>query len=162
MMDELGHPRVVLGVDFSVHGLAALRAAVAETRTRRVPLYAIRSCNSDPVTEDLTTIQAAFAEALGDIPGDLEIHATISPFTAARALTDAASDPRDLIVVGNGGKGAWGSLWSGSVIRGMIHRSRCPILTVPGPEMAREVHGRWFNRSGRDDLWKQFEQAAAQ
>jgi nucleotide-binding universal stress UspA family protein len=156
-MDEFAHPRVVVGVDASLHGLAALRAAVAEARARRVPLHAIRCRNSIQSTEGVGTIKAAFVEALGEIPGDIEIHLIASYAAIAEALADYAADPRDLVVVGNSGKGAWRALWSGSVPRSLIRRTRCPILAVPAPEMARAVHGRKHARAGHEDLWEQFE-----
>ena len=159
-MDEFAHPRVVVGVDASLHGLAALRAAVAEARARRVPLHAIRCRNSIQSTEGVDTIKAAFLEALGGIPGDIEIHLTASYAAVAEALADYATDPRDLVVVGNSGKGAWRALWSGSVARGLIRRAHCPVLAVSAPEMARAVHKRTRARAGREDLWEQFELSA--
>jgi nucleotide-binding universal stress UspA family protein len=159
-MDEFAHPRVVVGVDASIHGLAALRAAVAEARRRRVPLHAIRCHNSVQTENGAAVIDAAFHEALGAIPDDIEIHAeTVSaPLTAS--LVSWACDPRDLIVVGNSGKGALRALWSGSVPASLVRGARCPILAVPAPEMAHAAHERGHARAGRGDLWEQFELSA--
>ena len=159
-MDEFAHPRVVVGVASSIQGLAALRSAVAEARSRRLPLHAIRTRNSVQAGEDLDSIKAAFREALGEIPDDIEIRLTSTCALATDALIDCADDPRDLIVVGNSGKGAWRALWSGSVTRTLIRRSRCPVLAVPAPEMARAVPGHRRARAGREDLWEQFELSA--
>ena len=161
-MEEIAHPCVVVGIDDSVHGLAALRAAVAEARHRRVPLHAIHSCNTVQLTEVLDTIRAAFLEALGEIHDDVQIHLTASCVPAHRVLTDSARDPRDLIVVGNSGKGWWRALWSGSITRGVIRRARCPILAVPAPEAVRAVHPPKrprADRPGRQDLWEQFDKS---
>jgi len=158
MMDEFAHPRVVVGVDGSVTGLAALRTAVAEARRRRAPLHAIRALAVNQPGADLEDIVAAFREALGGVPGDLEIHLTVSPFNVTSSLHRSATDPRDVIVVGNGGHGAWHAFWFGSVSRGLIRRARCPILAVPAPEMARAVRKphRW-SRAGRADLWERID-----
>jgi nucleotide-binding universal stress UspA family protein len=159
-MDKLAHPRVVVGVDASLHGLAALRAAVAEARARRVPLHAIRSHTSLQTDEGVSMIEAAFLEALGEIPDDIEIHMTPSCEFVADALAGCATDPRDLVVVGNSGKGTLRALWSGSVPRGLIRRAHCPILAVPVPEMARTVHEHRRALVGREDLWEEFELSA--
>lgn len=159
-MDEFTHPRVVVGVDTSIHGLAALRAAVAEARNRRQPLHAIRCRTTVQVTEGVETIKAAFLEAFGEIPGDIEIHLVSGCSSVAEALTDCAHDPRDLIVVGERGKGGWHAFWSGSVARSLLRRTRCPILAVPAPEMARAVHGHRHTLTGREDLWDEFELSA--
>ena len=42
-MESSIHPRVVVGVDKSPAGYAALRVAVGIARSRRMPLYAIRA-----------------------------------------------------------------------------------------------------------------------
>lgn len=157
-MDEFTHPRVVVGVDASIHGLAALRAAVAEARRRRVPLHAIRCHNSVQTENGSALIDAAFHEALGSVPGDIDVHSHALCVPLAETLTSWASDPRDLIVVGTSGKGALRALWSGSVATSLIRGARCPILAVPAPEMARSVRPRKA-RVGHGDLWEQFEQS---
>ena len=161
-MDEYAHPRIVVGVDTSAQGLAALRAAVAEARTRKLPLHAIRSHNSVQTGEGVDMVRGAFLEALGEMPGGLEIHLTTTCCPVVQALTDCADDPHDLIVVGANRRGTWHAVWSGSVARSLIHRAHCPVLAVPAPEMARTVyeleHKR--TRAEQEDLWQQFEQSA--
>jgi nucleotide-binding universal stress UspA family protein len=159
-MDEFAHPRVVVGVDASIHGLAALRAAVTEARTRRLPLHAIRCHNSIQASAGTDTIKDAFLEALGEIPDDIETHLITGCAGVSDALTDCADDPRDLIVVGVSGKGSWHALWSGSVARSLIRRTHCPVLAVRAPEMARAVHEHRHTLVGREDLWEQFELSA--
>jgi hypothetical protein len=65
-------PRVIVGVDDSVPGLAALRFAVGEARRRGVPLHAVRA-RTDLVLGDFTEIDAAFAEAFGAYPDGVEV-----------------------------------------------------------------------------------------
>jgi len=161
-MDEYAHPRVVVGVDTSIHGLAALRTAVTEARTRRLPLHAIRSHNSVQTGEGVDMIKGAFFEALGEIPGGIEIHLTSRCTPVVQALTECADDPHDLIVVGDNRAGAWHTMWSGSVAGSLIRRAHCPILAVPAPEMARAVQALEHRhaRADREDLWEQFERSA--
>lgn len=151
------HPRVVVGVDQSLAGYSALRAAVSLARNRRVPLFAVRGTSVlDATTEQY--VKQAFTEAVGGIPLDLDVHVTPMIDSACSALARVASDPRDLLVVGNDGRGAFRAFWSGSVGRSLFKFARCQILVVPGPEMhratrrsARKLH------AGRTDVWDRFE-----
>ena len=148
------HPRVVVGVDDSLTGLAAIRVAVAEARRRSLPLLAVRSRTTGIASIDSGTIAAAFLEALGTMPEDVRVEQHVSVLPIKDALCAAAGDPRDLIVVGTSGKGAWHAFWSGSVSHAVIRRAHCPVLTVPAPEMARTArrHPRWQGRSHWDPL----------
>jgi nucleotide-binding universal stress UspA family protein len=156
-MQQFAHPRVVVGVDRSLTGLAALRAAVAEARRRGLPLYALRARTTGIPCIDEETIQSAFLDACGSVPVDIEVHCETTSQTVCDAMVTSATDPRDLIVVGNSGRGAWHAFWSGSVSRGCLHRARCAVLAVPAPELARTAgrDHRW--RLRRRDLWDQFE-----
>jgi nucleotide-binding universal stress UspA family protein len=151
-MDEFTHPRVVVGVDASIHGLAALRVAVAEARRRRVPLHAIRCHNSVQAENGSAIIDAAFHEALGSVPGDIEVHTQAVSAPLTETLICWASDPRDLIVVGSSGKSTLRALWSGSVAASLLRGVQCPVLAVPAPEMAHVARARDHVRVGRGDL----------
>jgi len=156
-MENLRHPAVVLGVDGSLTGLAALRAAVAEARRRGLPLYAVRARTNGIPGIDQKAIRDAFLDALGAIPTDLEIHFEVVDGGVLRGITSSATHPGDLIVVGNSGRGLWHACWAGSVSRGCLRRARCAVLAVPAPKPAREARTRrrWHPR--RRDLWDQFE-----
>ncbi len=153
-MEKYAHPRVVVGVDDSLSGLAAIRTAVAEARLRKLPLLALRSRTTALACVDSTTITTAFLEALGTYPTDVEIDTTVTFLSIRDGLCAAAADPRDLIVVGTSGKGPWHALWSGSVARAVSSRARCPVLAVPAPEMARTVRRphRWRSRGSWDPV----------
>jgi nucleotide-binding universal stress UspA family protein len=166
-MVEHSHPCVVVGVDDSLTGYAALRVAVGEARRRSTPLYAVRAENDGFPSADTRQITAAFLTALGGFPRDVAVCQEICTMAAPQALVAVADDRRDLIVVGNSGKGAWHAFRSGSVSRALVRRSRCPVLAVPAPEMAREM-GRAVGRPGlrgrlgRGGLWERFEQELAE
>lgn len=146
-MDEFPHPRVVVGVDGSLSGLAAIRAAVAEARRRALPLLGIRSRTTGIACIDATVMTTAFIEALGAIPTDVGLELRVSMLPIRDALCAAAADPRDLIVVGTSGEGLWHAIWSGSVSHAVTRHARCPVMAVPAPEMARAAR-RWRRRSG--------------
>ncbi len=153
-MNEYEHPRVVVGVDGSLSGLAAIRAAVAEARRRRMPLLGVRTRTTGIACVDSTAMATAFLDALGVIPADVQVELRVSWLSISEALCAAAADPQDLIVVGASGKGAWHAFWSGSVSRAVIRHARCPVLAVPAPEMSRAVRRphRWRGRGQWDPL----------
>lgn len=148
------HPRVVVGVDGSLSGLAAIRTAVAEARRRGLPLLGVRSRTTAIACVDSTAMATAFLEALGTVPTDLNIELKVSMLPIKDALCAAAADPGDLIVVGTSGKGLWHAFWFGSVSHAVTRRARCPVLAVPAPEMSRAMRGahRWSRRRRWDPL----------
>ena len=156
-MDKSVHPRVVVGIDSSAHGLAALRAAVAEARLRRIPLYAVRCHTSAQPENGPAFIDAAFQEALGSIPGDIEVHTSPLSAPLVHSLVSLASDPRDLIVVGTSRRGALHMLLSGSAAARLRRGTRCPVLVVPAPELARTASARKRIYADRADVWEQFD-----
>jgi nucleotide-binding universal stress UspA family protein len=156
-MERIGHPRVIVGIDDSLTGLAALRTAVAEARRRGLPLHALRVRTSGIPCIDSNLIDATFVTALGGRPADLEIHAEVADDTIRGAICEAAKHPGDLIVVGNSGGGMLHALWFGSVSRSCLRGARCAVLAVPAPDLARTAHRKHRWRPRRRDLWAEFE-----
>ena len=156
-MENTGHPRVVVSVDHSIAGYAALRVAVGIARSRRVPLHAVHT-NAGIGTVDDSYIDEAFHEALGGFPLDLELTKTAVFESTSAALANNASDARDLIVVGNDGHGLLRAAWSGSVARHLLGHARCQVLVVAAPEMHRATRrsARKLRRP-RTDVWDRFE-----
>jgi len=156
-MEQFGHPRVIVGVDDSLTGLAALRTAVAEARRRGLPLHALRARTSGIPCIDDDLIEATFISALGGRPADVEIHTEVANGTIRQSIAESATHPGDLIVVGNSGRGILHAFWSGSVSRSCLREARCAVLAVPAPELARTAprHHRWRPRNR--DLWDEFE-----
>lgn len=156
-MENIGHPRVIVNVDRSVSGYAALRVAVGIARGRRVPLQAIYAKAGICMIED-DYINTAFHEALGGIPRDVQLAQTTSSDSTSAALSKNASDPRDLIVVANDGRGMFRAIWSGSVTRSLLGHVRCQVLVVPAPEMHRATRRSARKlRKSRTDVWDRFE-----
>lgn len=156
-MENLTHPRVVVSVDHSLSGYAALRVATTIARSRRVPLQAIRAIPGIG-TAETEYIDAAFLDALGGFPPDVELTKTVAFDSASHALAKHAADPRDIIVVGNDGKGMLRAVWSGSVARYLLKHARCQVLVVPAPEMQRATRRSLRRlRRPRTDVWDRFE-----
>ena len=154
-MDGYLGPRVVVGVDGSVSGLAALRFAVDEARRRGLPLHAVRA-QSFLDLGDHSQIDAVFAQAFGGLPHGVEVHREILPAPAATALAGRAGRPGDVLIVGTRGRGWWRSLLTGSVSRASLRTARCPVLIVPGPEMSRTARSRRRQR----ETWRGLERHA--
>jgi nucleotide-binding universal stress UspA family protein len=155
-MKKFRHPHVVVGVDDSLAGYAALRAAVRFARTNRMPLHAIRAEPALGVQENYAP--GVFTEALGGVPRDIYVEMESVPSSAHKALLESATDPRDVIVVGGDGKGALRALWSGSVSRRLLKKARCQIIVVPPPEMRRATRRSLRKlHASRADVWDRFE-----
>ena len=158
--EKSNHPRVVVSVDRSLSGYAALRVAAGLARSRNVPLQAVRAM-AGIGTADMEYIDTAFQEALGGFPLGVEVTRTVSFDSASHALARHAHDPRDLIVLGNDGKGVLRAVWSGSVARSLLKHARCQVLVVPAPEMQRATRRSLRKlRSHRADVWDRFETEA--
>jgi nucleotide-binding universal stress UspA family protein len=151
------HPRVVVSVEHSLSGYAALRVAAGIARERGVPLQAIRAMPGIGSAE-MEFIDEAFQEALGSFPPDIHVTKTVAFESTSGALARHASDPRDLIVIGNDGKGMIRAVWSGSVARHLLKHARCQVLVVPAPEMHRATQRSLRKlRRRQTDVWDRFE-----
>src|SRR6185437_6707691 len=93
-MDHSPVPRVFVGVDRSIPGLAALRFAVAEARRRGTDLHAVRVVSVLTLTET-SEIDAAFEEALGGMPADVVVHRELLIGSVAETLARRAHNPDD-------------------------------------------------------------------
>ncbi|HTJ71104.1 MAG TPA: universal stress protein [Actinospica sp.] len=161
-MVNLEHPRVVVNVERSMSGYAALRVAAGIAQRRRVPLQAINAMPGIG-TATMEYIDAAFQEALGGFPRDVEVTKTAVFDSTSGALTRHASDPRDLIVVGNDGKGMVRAVLTGSVARYLLKHAHCQVLVVPAPEMQRSTRRSLRKlRRHRADVWDRFESEVPQ
>lgn len=158
-MDNRPRPRarVIVGVDRSLHGLAALRAAVVEAARRGAPLYAVRVQNEMLVPLEDREIDAAFAEALGGPPRGVEVHRELAVPPVVTALVSLANSSGDLLVVGASRRRRWRRPWSVSVSQGCLRRAYCAVLAVPAPEMAGAMpRRRWIWSHRADDLLHSF------
>jgi nucleotide-binding universal stress UspA family protein len=133
-MDSGPGPRVFVGVDRSIPGLAALRFAVAEARRRGAPLHAVR-VTSELTLREAREIDEAFAESMGGYPDDVVVRREILVGPVAETLTRRARFSTDVLIVGTRGGGRRRVFRPGSISRAVVRKARCPVLVVPGPEM---------------------------
>jgi nucleotide-binding universal stress UspA family protein len=155
-MRKQPEPRVFVGVDRSIPGLAALRLAVAEARGRDAALHAVR-VEPELAMHHNEVFDAAFDDAFGGQPPDVRIRCEVLIGPVAEALTRRAHYSTDILVVGTDAHGWWHRLWYGSISRSCVRKAHCPVLVVPGPEMAFVSRRKYRWMARRRDIWAGFE-----
>jgi nucleotide-binding universal stress UspA family protein len=135
--------RVVVGVGKDPDGSAAVRFAAEEARRRGVPLEAVRAwrCPAYESTDHplmageparLHEVRAAevLAEALRDLPPDVDVHRRTVEGHARRVLLDASHEAGLLVVGSRRREGHFGIQLS-RVAHAVLHHSACPVVVVP-------------------------------
>jgi nucleotide-binding universal stress UspA family protein len=130
---------VLLGVDGSPAGEAAVAFAFATADSRRARLIALNVWSSplaDVVDRDDTAEQAARILVSEVLAGWREKHPdvvveerVIAHPNPEQALVDASANA-DLVVVGSRGRGGFAGLTLGSVSQALLHHGHCPIAVV--------------------------------
>ena len=155
----VGGRRVIAGVSGSLRSLGALRAGVEEARLTAAPLTAVLTWEPAggelayrrapcPVllklweTAAVKRLTDAFDDAFGGIPQDMAVHMVVVRGKAGPFLVDFANQPDDLLVLGSGGGNWLRNSLHGSVTRYCVVHARCPVLTVPPPELFAEMRSR--------------------
>jgi nucleotide-binding universal stress UspA family protein len=144
--------RIVVGVDGSEHGRAALLWAAEEARLRGARLVAVHAWTYTPpapigepglvpmpgsdLADELRLEQEAAERALADTIevalGDgrgVELERLLVEDAAGDALVHAAHDA-DLVVVGSRGRGGLKAALLGSVSSHVVHHAPCPVVVV--------------------------------
>src|SRR6185437_7323825 len=133
-------PRIVVGIDESVHSHRALDWAVREAALRRTDLTVLTvipamaspwSSRQLTVPDEPEVIQRAreaideaLAESLGELGTDRPANVTV-------------------VVLGSRGAGGFGTMLLGSVSNLVAHHASCPVVIVPAePHERRERHER--------------------
>ncbi|MGA5194459.1 universal stress protein [Streptomyces exfoliatus] len=156
--------RVVVGVSGSLASLAALRYATALARRHAVPLLAVlvweppegealyarmpdrswarmwaedaRRRLEDALVDGLGDVPTALVDGLGDGTGAPALTGRVLRGAPAAALRAVADRPGDLLVVGTApARGPFARLRRRPVLRAVLRRAVCPVLTVPGPAL---------------------------
>jgi nucleotide-binding universal stress UspA family protein len=149
--------RIVVGVDDSRGGLAALRWAVDQARNSEVPLVAVRSwalglprhggrrqrrMHSLPVVltfaggeqreESVQIVRRAFRSAVGGIPRDVALTIETPEGDPGAVLTDIAAAEGDMLVVGTEEhRDSLKRLVHGSVSSYCQGHAHCSVVVVP-------------------------------
>jgi nucleotide-binding universal stress UspA family protein len=149
--------RVIAGVSGSPGSLQALRYAAALARSdsavlaavlawtppggeiadRRAPCPPLRSAWKKAAWERLWH---AVDLAIGGPPADLEFAPEVICGPAGEVLSDFAQQPGDVLVIGAGRRGAL-RLTACKVSKYCVGHAHCPVIAVPPPELAAELHG---------------------
>jgi nucleotide-binding universal stress UspA family protein len=147
--------RVIVGVDDSAGGLAALRWAVGQARSHGAQLVAVRAWalglpqhggrrghrddhhhvvlafrGSTPREAAKELIRRSFRAAAGGVPADLAVSIETPEGDPATVLTGLATHADDLLVVGTQRGHGLKKLVHGSVSRYCSTRSRCPVVVI--------------------------------
>lgn len=148
--------RVIVGVDDSQAGLAALRWAVRRARSSGASLVAVRSWalglprhggrhrrrlahlgvvlyfdGAEQRAASGKLVRRAFQIANGGLPGDVTVTVRTPEGDPGAALTRVAARFGDLIVVGEDHVPRWRRAREGSVIGYCVRHSSCPVVVVP-------------------------------
>jgi nucleotide-binding universal stress UspA family protein len=154
-----GSRRVIAGVSGSLRSLGALRAAAAEARAAGAPLLAVLAWapaggelayrrGPCPLLlrlweqEACERLRDAFDDAFGGMPSGVAVHQLMVRAPPGPALVELADRRDDLLVVGYGGRSRLGYAVHGAITRYCLAHARCPVLTVPPPELIRELRPR--------------------
>jgi nucleotide-binding universal stress UspA family protein len=145
--------RIVVGVDGSELGAAALAWAVEEAKLRQATLVAVHAWTfvpAGPIAEpgmvpvpagDLAgdfTAERNIAETIvedavaGVSAAGVEVERRLVEGSPGDALVDAARDA-DLLVVGSHGRGSLASALLGSVSHHVLKHAPCPVVVVRAP-----------------------------
>ena len=146
--------RVVVGVDDSPGGRAALAFATAEAARRGAELHVICAWSMPgghtghakvpgPLRDAcLEEAQAVLDQLRAEVLGataEVPVVLAVAEPPPARALIEA-SEHADLVVVGSRGRGGFAGLLLGSVSAQVVHHAHCPVTVVraPNPDRAFE------------------------
>ncbi|GAA2864989.1 universal stress protein [Pseudonocardia halophobica] len=147
-VEHIGHSRpdgpVVVGVDGSPGGDAALRVALHEAREREVPLEIVHAWSDTPLDPSLTPsvdfaafapdVRAALDERVAPWVGafpEVEVRHAIAR-DRPEAMLAEASQGAHLLVVGGSGRHEHVGLALGEVARRVVLLAHCPVAVV-GP-----------------------------
>jgi nucleotide-binding universal stress UspA family protein len=138
---------IVVGVDGSDGGAAALEFAAEEAALRRAPLRVVSAWEIptaaygagaapplDPATLDAFRLRAEqiaedAAEAVKKLQPSVEVEALSGAGQPADVLLAQGADA-ELVVVGRRGLGGFKSLLLGSVSQQVVHHASCPVVVV--------------------------------
>jgi nucleotide-binding universal stress UspA family protein len=149
--------RVIVGVEVSVAGLAALRVAATRAERGEAELIAVRvlpvTSTTHPAVlaglrQDLSAtaydlVAQAFAQALGGPPRGVATRAVLLDGPVGPALVGLADRADDLLVLGaRRRRRAFGHQPG----RYCVAHAQCPVLVVPPPELARTGSARALAR----------------
>lgn len=157
--DEMASPTIVVGVDGSDQGDAALRWAMRKAAQWHGTVRAVRVCQQRhllPATS-LAALPHGSAPTTSHEACATELHAAVEAATTAAKpaqppkviehtivgdpiteLSNQAADA-DMLVVGSSGKGPIVEVFLGSVAGGVLRHADCPVVVLNSKAAAHET-----------------------
>jgi nucleotide-binding universal stress UspA family protein len=155
-MSEANERRIIVGIDDTPSGLAALQWAVSQARSRQAQLMAVRSwalglprhggrhhrhvahprvvlffSGAEQRDASAKLVRDTFRAATGGLPRDVTVTVRTPEGDPGAVLTGIATRDGDLIVVGRQHGPGWWHTRRGSVSRYCRLHARCPVAVVP-------------------------------
>jgi nucleotide-binding universal stress UspA family protein len=155
-MSKASERRIILGVDDSPSGRAALQWAVSRARTREAQLVAVRSwalglprhggrhhlhivhprvvlffSGAEQRDASAKLVRDSFQTVTGGEPRDVAVTVQTPEGDPGAALTSIATRDGDMIVVGRNHAPGWWHAHRGSVSRYCESHAACPVVVVP-------------------------------
>jgi nucleotide-binding universal stress UspA family protein len=174
--------RVIVGVDASLAGLAALREAVEQARCRQAELRVVHvrraavprfteATASGEVSEQILAeitkadhaalglIETCLQRALGNVPSDVSIDPVVAVGNVADELCRRVGRDGDLLVVGTRGGRRWRHPHRRSVSRYCLTHAGCAVLVVRRGRFADVACSRYVADRPHvpHDLWRDFD-----
>ncbi|MEY8014661.1 universal stress protein [Mycobacterium servetii] len=151
MVSDIADPGIVVGVDGSPDGNAAMQWAVHEATMRNVALTLVHAAArlpaGSPVLEwsgeslpaevvqqldaNARQVLADAAKLVDDMTRErrLRVNSELSAAGPVASLVEL-SDKADMVVVGRSGQGALQRALLGSVSTGLVHHAHCPVAVI--------------------------------
>lgn len=144
---------ILVPIDFSPTGGAALEAAAALARRSRGKLLIVHVVEHQGLSENLVyslvqphlSMQELDQQLRGVIPSDKSVpyeHRLLRGAPIDRILDLAESEQVDLIVTGTHGRRGLDRVLMGSVAEAIVRRAKCPVLAVKQAASIAEVAAR--------------------
>jgi nucleotide-binding universal stress UspA family protein len=150
--------RVIAGVSGSAGSLQALRYATELARDHDallVPVLAWTPPGGDLADRRYPSpqlrkiwvqsarhrLQQAVDLAIGGTPDGIGFAPEVVRGETGQVLTSMATEPGDVLVIGAGRQGVVRRMLACGVARYCLGHSPCPVVAVPPPELAAELHG---------------------
>jgi nucleotide-binding universal stress UspA family protein len=155
-MRSVTHNAVVVGLDRSDAGRAAVEYAADLANRRHLPLHLLYAFEPSQYAVGPTTgwapsveivlrnsaqrVGADTAEVLGILYPDLEVTSAVQTGSATQLLIEASQDAHTL-VLGSRGSGGFADLLVGSTTLHVASHAGCPVIAVPGAPYEAPRHG---------------------
>lgn len=124
--------RILVGVDGSAAGDAAVEFAFEEAALRDLGIVALHACRGDLTADGEELLATAVAGGRERFPTVPVTHKVVRE-GAREALIEASGDAA-LLVMGCRGRGGFSGLLLGSVSQALLHHAHCPVAVIRGGE----------------------------